>query len=94
MAKFGEGQPRNPGGQASPHTKRARMAIAKLIDDNAEKLQSWLDQIAEQDGPKAAWNCFVDVIEYNLPKLARTEHTGENGGPVIHKIERAIVRKP
>jgi hypothetical protein len=58
------------------------MAIAKLIDDNAEKLQGWLDQIAETEGPKAAWNCFVDVIEYNLPKLARTEHTGEDGGPV------------
>lgn len=93
MAKFGEGQPRNPGGQASPHTKRARMAIARLIDDNAEKLQAWLDQIAEQDGPKAAWNCFVDVIEYNLPKLARTEHTGEGGGPVVQRIERVIVRK-
>lgn len=79
--KFGEGQTRGTG-KPLPETRRARLAIAKLVDENAEKLQSWLDRIAEEEGPKAAWNCFVDVIEYNLPKLARTEHTGAGGGPL------------
>lgn len=91
---FKPGQSGNPGGKRDPRTARARMAIAKFVDENADRLQEWLDAIALNDGPKAAFQCFTDIIEYNIPKLARTEHTGENGGPVVHKIERTIVRKP
>lgn len=63
-------------------TANAREAIARLVDGNAERLQEWLDQIAEQDGPQAAWRCMMDVIEYHVPKLSRTEHTGADGGPI------------
>jgi hypothetical protein len=42
-----------------------------------------LDQIADTDGPKAAFQCLMDVMEYHIPKLARTEVTGKDGGPVI-----------
>ena len=34
------------------------------------------------DGPAAAWKCMMDVIEYHVPKLSRTEHTGADGGPI------------
>jgi hypothetical protein len=27
----------------------------------------------------AAWRCLSDVIEYHIPKLARTELTGKDG---------------
>ena len=54
-------------------TKNAREAIALLVDANSERMQGWLDQIAEKDGPMAAWRCLADVIEYHIPKLARTE---------------------
>lgn len=54
-------------------TKNAREAIARLVDDNAERMQKWLDQIAETDGPAAAWRCMTDVIEYHIPKLSRAE---------------------
>ena len=30
----------------------------------------------------AAWRCMTDVMEYHVPKLARTEHVGDGGGPV------------
>jgi hypothetical protein len=30
----------------------------------------------------AAFRCFADVVEYHVPKLARTELTGKDGGPV------------
>ncbi len=63
-------------------TANAREAIARLVDGNAERLQEWLDQIAERDGPQAAWRCMMDVIEYHVPKLSRTEHTGADGGPI------------
>ena len=62
-------------------TANAREAIARFVDGNAERLQGWLDQIAETDGPKAAWQCFMDTLEFHVPKLARTEITGPNGGP-------------
>jgi hypothetical protein len=52
------------------------------VDGNAERLNGWLDQIEDRDGPKAAFQCFTDLLEYHVPKLARHEHTGEGGGPV------------
>jgi len=75
--------PGRPKGLANKSTSRAREAIARFVDDNSERMQGWLDQIAEKDGPKAAFECVRDLIEYHVPKLARTEHTGDGGGPVV-----------
>ena len=66
-------------------TALAREAIATFVDNNADRLQGWLDQIAIEKGPEAAFRCFTDLVEYHVPKLARTEHTGADNGPV--KIE-------
>ena len=68
-------------GTTNKATKTAREAIARLVDQNTPKMQEWLDQIAETEGPKAAWNCLMDALEYHVPKLARTELTGKDGGP-------------
>jgi hypothetical protein len=66
-------------------TSLARQAIAQLVDGNADRLQSWLDQIAqdEKHGPAVAFKLLMDVMEYHVPKLARIEHTGKDGGPVV-----------
>lgn len=64
-------------------TANAREAIARFVDGNAGRLQEWLDQVAEKDGPKAAFACFTDLLEYHVPKLARHEHTGKDGGPMV-----------
>ena len=53
-------------------THNAREAIALFVDGNAHRLEGWLDQIAAKD-PKQAFDCFQSVIEYHIPKLARTE---------------------
>lgn len=74
-------------------TKNARQAIGAFVDNNSPRLQRLLDQIEERQGPQAAWNCIIDLIEYHVPKLARTELTGEGGGPVVQRIER-VVKKP
>lgn len=70
-------------------TLAAREAIARLVDGNAERMQGWLDQIAKIDGPMAAWRCMTDVIEYHIPKLARTEVTGPDGGDQVmrHSVQ-------
>lgn len=58
----------------------AREAIGRFVDGNAHRLQEWLDRIA-QDDPEKAFSLFQTVIEYHVPKLARTESTGPDGGP-------------
>ena len=74
--------PGRPKGLGNKSTGRAREAIARFVDGNAERLEGWLDEIAENDGPMAAFKCFADVLEYHVPKLARTELTGADQGPV------------
>lgn len=54
-------------------TANAREAIARFVDGNSPKLQGWLEEIAKTDGAKVAFQCFMDVVEYHVPKLARTE---------------------
>lgn len=61
-------------------TAEAREAIARFVDGNAHRLQDWLDRVAETD-PEKAFSLFQSVIEYHVPKLARTESTGPDGGP-------------
>lgn len=93
---FKPGQSGNPAGKPrgpNKATAAAREAIARLVDGNAGRMQEWLDQIAETEGPLAAWKCMTDVIEYHIPKLARTELTGEGGGALkIEAISREIVK--
>ena len=69
-------------GTPNKSTAFAREAIGRFVDDNADRLQGWLDDIAEQEGPRVAFQCFIDLVEYHVPKLARTELTGKDGGAV------------
>jgi hypothetical protein len=72
---FKKGEKKRGQGQRGPGraTVNAREAIARLVDGNAERMQQWLDDIAEQDGPLMAWRCMADVIEYHVPKLSRSD---------------------
>lgn len=71
-------------------TANAREAIARLVDGNIERLQGWLDEIAADEGARSAWGCFMDVIEYHIPKLQRTEtkHEGE-----ITLAKRLVIKR-
>lgn len=71
-------------------TAEARAAIALFVDNNAHKLDAWLCAVADGDpehdvkpNPAKAFELFQSVVEYHVPKLARTEITGANGGPVV-----------
>jgi hypothetical protein len=70
-------------------TAQAREAIAMFVDGNAHRLTQWLDDVAngvpEHDikpNPAKAFELFQSVVEYHVPKLARTEITGKDDGPV------------
>jgi hypothetical protein len=94
-----------PAGIPNKATRAAREAIAAFVDDNANRMQEWLDAVAngvprtnasgeqlyDDDGeplwhtppnPEKAYNMLRDVVEYHVPKLARTEMTGANGGMI------------
>ena len=75
MAK-GEKTGGRAAGVPNKATGAAREAIATFVDGNAERLVGWLDMIAA-DNPKAAFDCFMSVVEYHIPKLARQELAGE-----------------
>ena len=63
----------------------AKEAIARFADDNADRMQEWLDAVScdPKHGPKVAFDMLMGVMEYHLPKLARTEISGKDGGPVV-----------
>ena len=75
-------------GTPNKSTAVAREAIARFVDGNSHKLQEWLDEIAmnEKLGPKVAFDCFMQVAEYHVPKLARTEHTGSDDKPIRYVV--------
>jgi hypothetical protein len=84
-------QSKNTGGRPKGSPNRAtadvRAAIAAFAEGNAYKLQDWLDRIADGSGgnkpdPGKAADLYLRAIEYHIPKLARTEVTGQDGGPV------------
>ena len=87
-----------PKGSPNKSTAAAREAIAQFVDGNAHKMQEWLEQVAigvkNEDNkfivlpnPEKAFGMLQSVMEYHLPKLARTEHTGDEDQPVkiIHE---------
>jgi hypothetical protein len=71
-----------PAGTPNKATSNARAAIALFVDRNASRLEGWLDQVAEEN-PAKAFELFQTVVEYHIPKLARTELTGEGGKDLI-----------
>ena len=74
--------PGRPKGVVNKSTANAREAIARFVDGNAHRVQIWLDAIAETEGPLKAFQCYTDMIEYHVPKLARTELTGADQGAI------------
>jgi hypothetical protein len=87
-----------PKGSPNKSTAMAREAIAQFVEGNAHKMQEWLEQVAigvkNEDNkfivlpnPEKAFGMLQSVMEYHLPKLARTEHTGDEDQPVkvIHE---------
>lgn len=67
-----------PKGTANKATTQAREAIASFVEGNVDRLTGWLDQIAD-DNPRDAFQAFMAVVEYHIPKLARSELTGKDG---------------
>lgn len=99
-------------GSLNKATADARAAIAMFVNNNAHRLQGWLDKIADgvpgpverdeegnetetyliEPDPQKAFELFQSVIEYHVPKLARTEHT-DPAGNALPVVQVTFVKK-
>jgi hypothetical protein len=77
-----------PKGVPNKATTEFRVTVQKLLDRNTENVAIWLEQVATGNGdpdkadPGKALDLLAKLAEYAAPKLARTEHVGDGGGPV------------
>ena len=74
-------------------TQEAREAIKALLDANIPYIQSWLTSTAKgiydddsqkwlvQPNPAKACEIVQNLVEYSVPKLARTELVGDKNAP-------------
>lgn len=75
-------------GTPNKATVLAREAITLFVDSNSARLEDWLVKIEKKHGAKAAFESFVALVEFAVPKLARTELAGEGGGPIRVAVDR------
>ena len=79
-------------GTPNKATAAARAALAQFMDGNIGRLQGWLDKIERQKGALAAFNAYVGLLEYHLPKHQRIEATTKDGDIVVElrQFQRSI----
>jgi hypothetical protein len=91
-----------PKGVGNKSTGMAREAIARFVDGNAPSMQKWLEQVADGvkndddkyivlPNPEKAFGMLQSVMEYHLPKLARSEHTTPEDEPIRHIHEHSFL---
>ena len=78
-----EGRPK---GIPNKTTKEIREAYQKLTEDNLENMSIWLGQVAA-DSPEKALDLMLKLSEYVIPRLARTEVTGQDGQDLFKSIK-------
>ena len=80
-------------GTPNKATQEAREAVKALLDANLPFIQSWIQSTAEgiyddqagkfivQPNPAKACEIVQNLVEYSVPKLARTEVVGDEKAP-------------
>lgn len=68
-----------------------RDTIRMLLEDNAENVSKWLQEVSESN-PARALDLLVRLAEFAAPKLTRTEVVGDKDNPLtVQHITRTIV---
>ena len=81
-----------PKGSPNRDTAKVRLAVADLLNANADNLSTWLDAVA-QESPEKAIKLVTDLLEYAMPKLARTEmqHLDAEGKPADQAVSKIVI---
>ena len=94
-ARTGAGRPK---GTPNRVTVEFRDTVKALLESNSQNVAVWLNQVAGGNGdpdkadPGRALDLLAKLAEYAAPKLARTEITGIDGGPMqLPTVRRVIV---
>lgn len=83
-----------PAGAVNKATRQFRDTVNALLEGNADNVSKWLETVAYGDGdqlkpdPKGALDILSKLAEFATPKLARQEHVGDGGGPLVVEIVR------
>ena len=70
-----------PKGVPNKSTTKFKEALNNLLETSAPKMIEWLEEI---DSPEKRFDVLTKMAEYIHPKLARSEHTGKDGGAIEH----------
>ena len=72
-------------GTLNKNTRMIREAYQKLTEDNLDNMSRWVSQVASED-PAKALDIMIKLSEYIIPKLARTELSGNDGEDLFKNI--------
>ena len=75
-----------PKGIPNKDNQKIKEAFQKLLETNLKNMSKWLIEVAE-DKPDKALELMAKMGEYFLPKLSRTEVTGNDGEDLFKNIE-------
>lgn len=75
---------------------KARTAIASVIDGKltANELARLMDKIEKEEGAKAVINAYVQLAEFVIPKLSRTESIADTTTLTIESIIKNVNQAP
>ena len=65
-------------GSGNKNLEPIRTAFREFVEHNLSKVQENFDELSDKD----KLYFILNFAEYCIPKLQRTELTGENGGPL------------
>jgi len=75
-------------GTLNKATKDKREWVSKLLEDREDLIEEALDTLSKED-PDKALKHLLGLLEYTTPKLARSEITGAENGPIqLYLIDR------
>jgi len=87
-------------GTVNKATKEFRDTVTRVLEENSANVGIWLQQVADGVGdakpdPGKALDLLAKLAEYAAPKLARTEHTGKDGGAfeMVQRVELVAMKK-
>ena len=72
-------------GSKNKNTQLIREAYANLTTMNLENMSEWLTRIAETH-PERAFKLMLEMSEFIIPKINRTELTGQNGDDLFKSL--------